>query len=155
MKSIHKAFLILICPLFVVGLASCSKEEDEVTISTTNLLTKAAWKLDAAGIDLDKDGEIDQHYEIEACSADNNLLFDKDGSGVFTSGELPCENEEASEQSFDWVMKENNTIISLVVPAVIHGDAVIKVLNENKLSIYQVLEISDGVTVHQYLVLKH
>ncbi|HQD08967.1 MAG TPA: hypothetical protein PLQ65_04830, partial [Flavihumibacter sp.] len=66
MKSIHKAFLILICPLFVVGLASCSKEEDEVTISTTNLLTKAAWKLDAAGIDLDKDGEIDQHYEIEA-----------------------------------------------------------------------------------------
>ncbi len=155
MKSAHKAFLILIYPLLFVSLVSCSKEEDEITISATSLLTRSAWKLDAAGVDIDKDGEIDQPFEVNDCTADNSLVFDKDGSGIFDGGALQCENEKAGQQSFDWTLKESNTVISLVVPGVIHGDAQIKVLNENKLSLYQVLEITAGVTVHQYLVLKH
>lgn len=155
MKSIQKAFLTLACPLIIGGLASCSKEEDDVQLSKTSLLTSATWKFEAAGLDIDKDGVLDETFDADECSLDNTIVFIADGSGIFSENSIVCDGEPADPQSFAWNLKENNTIINLVVPGIINGDGNIKVLNDKKLSIYQVIEIGAGVTIHQYLQLKH
>ncbi|GAO41717.1 lipocalin family protein [Flavihumibacter petaseus] len=154
-KGFRQILLYSSLALTATGFASCSKDKDDPATSKTSLLTSKSWKIESVGIDINKDGVVDQTLPIDDCSLDNTVTFHTDGTGVYNEGANVCDGEDAGDQTFNWTFKENETVLSFSIPSLIDQDGQIRILNENTLEVYTVEDAGGGITVHQVLKLKH
>jgi hypothetical protein len=118
--------LLIIAIVFSFGslmvFNSCSKSSSSSSTPTrTQLLSKAAWKLDTSGIDLDKDGGIDAvpgfTVTIPACQKDNTYLFNKDSTGVLDEGPTKCNASDPQSTVFTWYLSNNQTVLNGTINA--------------------------------------
>lgn len=90
-----------------ICLFSCKKE----TAASDNirLLTERTWAYDKFGIDQDLDGDIDIPTPIEACTLDDIVRFNTDGSGSFNQGSNLCYPDFPQSTPFEWQFHTNET----------------------------------------------
>lgn len=104
-----KAFFFLPVLFLVI---SCDKDEDtSADNSKTAVLTQSAWKLENAGVDVDKNGtvELDISNQIDACVKDNTYKFEADGSGTVNEGGSRCSTSAPQTTPFSWAFLSNET----------------------------------------------
>src|SRR5258708_15680853 len=95
---------------YLAFLGGCSKSKSSPsTDPKIALITKAAWKLDVAGVDLNKDGTIDiVDTTIAACKRDNSYLFNKDSTGIADEGATKCNPADPQTKPFTWYLSNNH-----------------------------------------------
>ena len=161
MKMAHltKMALGIIC--LSVALVSCDKDEDDPdpappVVTKTDLLTKAAWKIKATGIDADKNGTIDGFpLVVKACALDNTYTFNKNGTGTISEDALKCDPLDPQTSTFNWVFKSAETILNGDFKlAGWSGDATISVLNDTSCILYKDTLIF-GTSARAVVSLKH
>ena len=82
---------------------SSSNTNTNTPSARTVLLTKAAWKFDTAGADLNKDGTIEQgDNTLQPCFKDNTYLFNTDSTGIADNGALKCNPSDPQTFPFTW-----------------------------------------------------
>ncbi|MBC7903730.1 MAG: lipocalin family protein [Gemmatimonadaceae bacterium] len=139
--------------LLVTTAFSCSKSKSTPTKSNTELLTQSAWKIDVAGVDLDKNGSIDETYPFEDCEKDDTYVFNINGTGVLSNNALKCDDNDPTTEDFTWSFKTNGTVLFASLTS-IDGDATIKTLNDANLEVYQDVENS-GMSIRYIFRFKH
>ena len=145
-------FLILAC----MALVSCKKSSD--TPTKTQQLTSADWKYDSGGIS-DANGNIIVDFSttgtIPACSLDNTIHFESNGTGTVYENTNVCSGAPAST-AFTWNFSSNETILNLSVGAIagIGGNFGIKELSGTKLSLLKDTTYM-GTQVKAVVNLKH
>jgi len=146
-------FLIL---AYSIGFLSCKKNSD--TPTKTQQLTSADWKYDSGGIS-DANGNIIVDFSttgtIPACSLDNTIHFDANGTGTVSENANVCSGASAST-AFTWNFSSNETILNLSVGAIagIGGNFGIKELSSTKLSLLKDTTYM-GTQVKAVVNLKH
>lgn len=98
-----------------IVLFSCDKEDDSDEPSRTATIAQATWKLDAAGIDQDKDGDIDVTItsQIPACTADNSLTLATNGTGTVDEGTVKCNASDPQTSPVTWSFSNNETTLNM------------------------------------------
>lgn len=131
----------------VATLTACSKGSSKK--SNTELLTKAAWKLQTGGLDADKNGTVDLEDSFEACELDNLITFVTGGTGTVDEGPTKCDPADDQSTSFAWQFKNDEKEIEF------DGESYkIYSIDDTNLKIY-FEETSGGTTVRYLFILKH
>jgi hypothetical protein len=94
---------------------SCDKEDTPDEPTKTEIITQATWKFDNAGIDQDKDGDIDMNVtsQIPGCSADNTLTLSANGTGVINEGATKCNASDPQTSNVTWSFANNEGSLNL------------------------------------------
>jgi len=155
---------VLIVPLFtflgIVAVVAACKKSNSSDGSRTTLITKAAWKYDLSGVDLNKDGAIDlPDTTALPCEKDNTYLFKKDSTGVADEGATKCDPTDPQSSNFNWSLKSNQTIlvlsgISLAGGVFTGGDVNISTMTDDKLVVYKDTVVS-SLSFRYILSFKH
>src|SRR6476469_10372650 len=130
-------FLILtMC--FSLFLFSC-KKDSSTSASKTDLITKAAWKYQDAGADIDKNGTIDLSIssQLQACETDNTLTLRADGTGTLDEGPTRCDPADPQSSNVNWNFSNNETIVNFSGAGIlgISGQFKLLTLTETSLSL--------------------
>lgn len=146
---------ILAC-LLVIVFAGCKKNKGGQT--RTDLLAKAAWKFDNAGLDMNRDGTADAPVPpgfLQSCDTDNTLTFNADGTGIADEGATKCVATNPQSAPFTWSFKDNEQVINLsnAIFGGLNGDVKVKTLNDTQLELHK--EINAGTIVNVIVFLKH
>lgn len=153
-----KPTVLQILPLFclLIVAASCSKSESAAPVTPktkTEIITQSSWKVQAVGIDANKDGvaETDVTGLVQACKLDNSYQFKTDGTGSMDEATAKCNAADPQTQSFTWIFKSTETILSGTF-SFTNGDATILSLTDTNL----VVAYDDpGTGSHLVATLKH
>ncbi|MBN9382801.1 MAG: lipocalin family protein [Chitinophagaceae bacterium] len=135
--------------------ASCSKNSSGNNNNYVTLLTKGTWKFDTSGIDLDKNGTVDQPDPIlEPCFKDNTFVFNKDSTVVMDEGADKCSTNPQTG-TYSWSITNGNPAIlkSDVNPILAQG-LKIYTLTDTKLTVYKDTTYM-GVSFWYIMSLKH
>jgi hypothetical protein len=94
---------------------ACDKEDEPDEPTRTQTITQASWKLDVAGIDQDKDGDIDVTItsQIPSCMADNTLTLASNGSGTVDEGTVKCNASDPQTSPVTWSFTNNETTLNM------------------------------------------
>jgi len=154
---------ILIAPLaatlafLLVCWTACSKSSSSSDNSNrVTLVTKAAWKYDTAGIDLDRNGTIEiGDTTLQACYKDNTYLFNKDSTGVADEGATKCSSTDPQTTAFTWSFSGTNQskITSTADPLLAQGVNIYS-LTDTKFVLYKDTTVL-GVNIWYIISLKH
>jgi hypothetical protein len=130
----------LLALAFCIAWAACSKSDSNNNNNNTNvtLITKSTWKFDTSGIDMDKNGTIDEEDPIlEPCFKDNTFLFSKDSTVVMDEGADKCSSNQQTG-TYSWSITNGNPAIlkSTVNPILAEG-VKISILTDTKLTVYK------------------
>jgi len=140
-----------------IAWASCSKNNSNSNYNAqVTLLTKSTWKFDTAGVDLDKNGVIDQEdNSLEPCFKDNTYVFNKDSTVVMDEGATKCDVSDPQTSSYSWTLTNGNPAVlkSDVDPILAEGLKVFA-LTDTKLTVYKDTSFM-GVSFWYVLSLKH
>ena len=137
MKTFNAKFIVVCDALFIF--LSCTKEEDAITHKTI-LLCQREWKFEAHGLDENNNGVIEQsENRMFPCEADDIFLFNKNCTGVFTGGTMPCSVDELPTVDFYWRFINHGTEL-----AVFGAPEMINRLDENILEVYSMDEDTLG-----------
>jgi len=140
-----------------IAWASCSKNNSNSNYNAqVTLLTKSTWKFDTAGVDLDKNGVIDQEdNSLEPCFKDNTYVFNKDSTVVMDEGATKCDAGDPQTSSYSWTITNGNPPVlkSDVNPILAEGLKVLT-LTDTKLTVYKDTTVF-GVSFWYVLSLKH
>jgi hypothetical protein len=147
MKSnLLKMFVLL---LSAASMTACSKSGGDKK-SNVELLTKAAWKYQIAGLDSDKNGTVDmESQDIEDCNKDDLATFATGGTGTIDEGATKCDAGDPQSYSFTWQFKNNETELE-------YDGEVYKVLSidDSNLKVYYDYDFG-GTTFRFLLIFKH
>jgi len=136
--------------------ASCSKNSSNNNNNNVTLLTKSTWKFDTAGIDLNKDGSIDQEDpSLEPCFKDNTYVFNKDSTVVMDEGATKCDAGDPQTSSYAWSLTNSNPPVlkSDVNPILAEGLKVFA-LTDTRLTVYKDTSYM-GISFWYVFSLKH
>jgi len=117
---------------------SCKKDSSSSTTKTEQI-TSADWKYDNGGIG-DANGNILVDFNttgsIPACSLDNTIHFNSNGSGMVSENANVCSGAPATT-AFTWSFSNNETVLNLSggIVAGIGGSFKIKTLSSTQLSL--------------------
>ena len=144
--------------IVVLALAACGKSTSNNNNTNTNvvLLTKATWKFDTAGVDLNRDGIIDQADEtLESCFKDNTYIFKTDSTVFVDEGPTKCDGGDPQTATYPWTITGSNPAIlkSSVNPILAEGLKV-RTLTDTKLTVYKDTAVL-GVSFWYIFSLKH
>lgn len=134
----HLLIPCLVALVLSIAWASCSKSSSGNNNNNVTLLTKGTWKFDTSGIDLDKNGTIDQPDPIlEPCFKDNTFVFYKDSTVVMDEGANKCSTNPQTS-TYSWSITNTNPAIlkSSVNPILAQGVKVLT-LTDTKLTVYK------------------
>lgn len=139
-----------------IAWASCGKSNSNNNNSNVTLLTKSTWKFDTAGIDLDKNGTIDQEdNSLEPCFKDNTYMFNKDSTVVMDEGATKCNAADPQTSTYSWTITNGNpSILKSDVNPILAEGLKIKTLSDTKLVVYKDTTVI-GVSFWYVLSLKH
>lgn len=156
-----KIFPSILClAFFACAFISCNKKSNQQTPQPTKTdhLTASSWKLNAAGVDQDRNGTIDFSVMalIPACVIDNSITFKRDNTGVTDEGASKCNAADPQTTNFNWSFAnaEANLNISNSVLGQLNGSSKILELTETSLSLTKDTVIS-GITAGVIVQLKH
>lgn len=79
-----------------LSFTSCKPDQDPPKPVHTDLLTKAPWKFENAGMDLNGDGTIDVG-DLESCQTDDIVTFFKNNVANFDPKEQKCDPDDVAE----------------------------------------------------------
>jgi hypothetical protein len=98
--------ILLIMLVCVVCFVSCKKDDSP---SNTDLLVQSSWKLDALGLDLDRNGtaETALPQSLPACQLDNTYTFSKNGTGIVADAGVVCGAPYPAQVPFTWTLQGN------------------------------------------------
>src|SRR3712207_1148032 len=124
----NKVLLALCICLIALPFTACKKSKSP---SKTELLAKAAWKYDNAGLDTDRNGTADAPVPagfIQACDMDNTITFNEDGTGIVDEGGTKCNGSNPQTAPFTWSFKDNEQTITFsnAVFGGLNGDVKVK-----------------------------
>jgi len=145
--------LILACS---IGFLSCKKSSD--TPTKTDQITKSDWKYDNGGVS-DANGNIIVDFSttgtIPACSLDNTIHFNADGTGTVYENANICQGASATTP-FTWSFASNETVLNLSAGAIsgIGGSFQVKEISATKLSLLKDTTYM-GTQVKAVVNLKH
>ena len=116
-----KIFSPLLCiAITSLPFLSCNKKSDPATPTTkTDQLTLSSWTYENAGIDLDRNGSIDQPLStlapalVQPCVTDNRLTFKRDNAGTVDEGPTKCNALDAQTSVFNWSFADNETNLTI------------------------------------------
>ncbi|HUR09914.1 MAG TPA: hypothetical protein VM012_01010 [Flavitalea sp.] len=152
----------LLLTLFSISIFSCQKSDDENKNTQGNLalISSAAWKYESAGLDVNKDGQMDTGLPVGfvmACDTDNTLTFKSDMTGVVDEGAVKCDPGNPQSTPFTWVFKNGESMIHFnqAIFTGVDGDVSIKGLTESKLELHKEINIGAPQTVNVIVKLKH
>lgn len=134
-------YSILLCAALSVCLLSCDKDSDETAQPTnTELIAKASWKYENAGIDIDKNGTIESPLPsslIQPCLTDNTLTFTANGSGTLDEGATKCDPTLPQTTQITWSFTNNETTLNLSGGGLlgVSGQVKIIALTEDRLTL--------------------
>ncbi len=107
---------LLALPLIGLAIFSCKKEESKSETTKTDILVQQSWKFDNAGLDIDKNGAIDNPLPGDltpSCLTDNTVSFAKDGTGTVDEGAERCDPADPQTSTFNWNFTDNETYINI------------------------------------------
>jgi hypothetical protein len=147
----------LITLALTVAWASCSKSSsnNNNNNTTVTLITKSTWKFDTSGIDLDKNGTIDEEDPIlDPCFKDNTFLFNKDSTVVMDEGADKCSSNPQTG-TYSWsVTNGNPAVLKSDVNPILAEGVKIYTLTDTKLTVYK--DTAFGLFSIRYIMsLKH
>src|SRR5689334_11901361 len=93
--------------LLTIAFFSCKKDDSDNTgggKTNTDYLTSSVWLYESSGVDVNKDGSVDQTLEqlgVPACSLDNTLKFDTNGSATADEGATKCDPSDPQSTTFN------------------------------------------------------
>jgi len=156
MQKLLWTALCLLLMTFSIIWASCSKSNSNSNSANVTLLTKSVWKFDTAGIDLDKDGNIDQEDpSLEACFKDNTYQFNKDSTVVMDEGATKCDSGDPQTSSYSWsITNSNPAVLKSDVDPILAQGLKVRTLTDTKLTVYKDTSYL-GVSFWYVLSLKH
>ena len=109
------AGMLVLCVL-TLPFFSCKKSSGSTnsTKSKTVLITQSTWKIQSAGLDLDKNGTVDQDItsSIQSCQLDNIYTFKSDSTGIIDEGATKCNATDPQTSAFSWSFENNQTEIN-------------------------------------------
>ena len=140
----------------VISLAGCKKGNSAPT--KTELLAKASWKYNNAGLDLDRNGTADAPVPagfLQTCDTDNTITFNADGTGIADEGATKCAAGNPQTSPFTWSFKDNEQVINIsnAIFGGLSGDIKVKTLDENTLELHK--DVNIGTIVNVIVFLKH
>jgi hypothetical protein len=150
--------ILLACSIF---LFSCEKDDDDTPAepTKTELMTKASWKYDNAGVDADRNGTIDfpAGTMLQACLTDNILTLSANGTGNVDEGPTKCDAAQPQTSALTWNFTSNETMINLSGGGIvgISGQAKILALSSTALSLSKDTTIAPLGNVALIVNLKH
>jgi len=158
MKPAVFAILAFTLSMFISAV-SCKKSgagPDTPAKSKTTLLTQSSWKIQAVGIDADKNGvaETDVTGSVQACQVDNIYSFKSDGTGIVDEGAAKCNAGDPQSKPFTWLFKNTETVLSGTF-GFSNGDATILTLNETNLVVTYDDNLGTSTSYHILATLKH
>ena len=116
-----KLQILLITSILFSGIiiSSCSKddENDSLTETKTDLLTKSKWKATAGTIEPAFNGSTDLWAISDACSKDNTVFFKSDNSVVFDEETSVCSGK-SQQVTGTWSLGSDETVLSITRPGV-------------------------------------
>jgi hypothetical protein len=134
-----KIFLPSLLSVMMLNVLGCHKTDviDPNIPTKTDLVSASAWKLDAVGLDQDKNGTIDVSLMslVSSCQADNTILFKKDNTGITDEGASKCNTTDPQTTSLNWSFAdaEANINVSNSILTPLNGKS--KILDLNALSL--------------------
>jgi len=135
---------------FVTIIVACSKENGN-TKSRTELLVQKNWKYEIAGLDENNNGIIEESENgLLPCQLDDVFTFHSNGTGVLTTGSLPCTPGEPSSTNFNWSFMNNETEL-----AIFGAPEKISMLDENVLEVFYMDQNSQNEPVKYIRRFKH
>jgi hypothetical protein len=146
--------LLLVASFFILSSSKCKK--DDVVLTKSDLITKAAWKV----IKLENRTApsttwIDLTSSVPACEKDNQIIFRSNGTYEVNEGATKCSPTDPQiTETGTWAFESNETKIRISATGGSPFTNDIELLNENNL----VLIDSDtfgGVTTFTRLTLAH
>ncbi|HMT73857.1 MAG TPA: lipocalin family protein [Chitinophagaceae bacterium] len=146
-------FPLYISLLMLLITAACQKEDEEDTLTKTELIVSSGWKFDKATAGVY--GDISAY--IDACYKDNVITFSTGGTGTVNEATVVCAPSTAG--SFTWSFTNNETTLntsSALFPGGA-GNFTIVSLNETNLVLSMPFTIPPPVsqTVVTEITLKH
>jgi hypothetical protein len=143
--------------IVALALAACGKSSSNNNNSNNvTLLKKGTWKFDTAGVDINKDGIIDQEDEtLEPCFKDNTYVFATDSTVVVDEGPTKCDAGDPQTATYPWKITSGNpaTLTSSFNPILAEGLKV-RTLTDTKLTVYKDTSLL-GVSFWYIFSLKH
>jgi len=158
MKDLRMKYTLLIIGL-CFSVLSCDKDSNPATVDKTQQITSADWKYDSGGIG-DANGNILIDFSttgtIPACTIDNTIRFNSNGSGTISENANVCSNAPATS-AFTWSFSNNQTVLNVSAGAVagIGGSFRIKELSDTKLSLLKDTTVTGFGAVTAVVNLKH
>lgn len=159
MKIFSPFSLLAILVLTAIG---CKKKDDPAPVAAqtkTELLTASSWKVDAAGLDQDRNGTIDLSLmtAIPVCTTDNTILFKTNNTGVTDEGAAKCNATDAQTSNFNWAFAdaETNITVSNSTLTPINGKSKVLVLSATALTLSKDTTLAPFGNVALVVNLKH
>ena len=147
--------------------AACKKsndDDDTPAVTNTTRLTTQAWVYKSAGLDMDRNGTIDQDLPpgaLTPCRLDNQYVFAAGGTGTMNEGATKCNTTDPQTTPFTWAFANNETSMDLSGAALfgLGGRFTVRALSDTLLSIARDSTISfpplPPTTVSILINLKH
>ena len=148
-----------------VAFLSCQKESDSDNNNAqtnTDYITSSVWVYESSGVDVDRNGTIDQSLEdlgVPDCSLDNKLTFKKDGTATADEGATKCDPADDQTTNFNWNFADNEKSLEIRnnVFSALNGKMNIKTLNSTNLTLTKDTTITSPISVSVSVIvnLKH
>ena len=120
---------------------SSNNTDPNAPSARTVLLTKAIWKFDTSGIDITRDGVIDEADNtntLQPCFKDNTYQFNTDSTGIADNGPLKCNPSDPQTFPFTWSFsnKGDSIIKSNADPILANGINIFSI-SDTKIVLYK------------------
>lgn len=113
----NKYFLlpVLALSLFTACDKNDSDEEENKPDPKTTLITSGAWKYEASGIDVDRNGTVDGPLPVTlpSCAIDNSFTLAANGTGTVDEGATKCDPALPQTSAATWSFADNQTTLNL------------------------------------------
>jgi hypothetical protein len=146
----------------VLLIASCSKDDD-VGLSSTEMLTAGRWYIKALDVDPAYSVDIggitfkvhDLYFLFDNCATDNYLIFNSDSTLISDTGTTKCDSDEPQTVYGTWQLDSTESKISWSIPSEnINEEYGIAEISSKTLKLVDIFE-ENGVVYHGVLTLKH
>jgi hypothetical protein len=145
--------VIVLVSLSIVGLNACDKDDD----TPKALLTGKQWKLTSwiSTPPYEVDGQLisNVYTLLPACSHDDFIEFNSDGSMIKDEGEEKCNENEPQTTSGTWLLSNDQGILRITFEND-ETDYEIGEISDNFLVLkrQEVIEQVTGTVTYQYLI---
>jgi hypothetical protein len=160
MKIFSSLFLLM---LMSAAFLACQKESDSNGgQSNADHLTSSVWVYQSSGVDVDRNGTIDQSLEdlgVPSCNLDNTLKFEKNGTATADEGATKCDAADPQSTTFNWNFADDEKSLEIRdnVFSDLNGKFNIKTLNNTTLTLTKDTTITAPISLSVSVIvnLKH